>query len=90
MFAFGLGFLLCGCSTQYVVKLTNGGEFTTPSKPKLKGSAYYFKDAHGNQQSIPAGRVTEIEPASMAREEAQEHQFKAPTTTKKKHWYWPF
>ncbi len=78
--------LLCGCAHQYVMKLSNGQVISTPSKPKLKGPNYHYKDALGRENMIPAGRVTEIEPASMA---AEENQFKA-SNPKPKHWYWPF
>jgi hypothetical protein len=59
----------CGCAQHYLIKLNNGGRITTASKPRLKSGTYYFKDAKGNVQSIPAGRVAEIAPASMAKEE---------------------
>ncbi len=59
----------CGCSQQYLIKLNSGGQITTASKPRLKNGSYYFKDAKGNVQAIAAGRVREIEPASMAKEE---------------------
>ncbi len=78
--------LLCGCARQYVVKLNNGLQITTPHKPVLKGSSYYYKDAKGNEQVIPQSRVQLIEPASMAREETQF----TPQQPKQKHWYWPF
>lgn len=61
--------VLCGCAHQYVMKLTNGMQVTTASKPKLKGGNYYFKDAKGREVSVPQGRVREIEPASMTKEE---------------------
>lgn len=81
-----LALSLCGCSTQYQMKLTNGMKISTPGKPKLKGSYYYYKDAKGDEQVIPQSRVLEIEPESMAKEE---NKFK-PAEPKKKHWYWPF
>jgi hypothetical protein len=74
-----------GCAHQYVMKLTNGLEISTPSKPKLKGTSYHFKDAKGNDHVIPQGRVMQIEPASMAREE--EKSFKPAKPKKPKHWY---
>ena len=61
--------VLCGCAHEYVMKLTNGRQVTTASKPKLKGGNYYFKDAKGREVSVPQGRVREIEPASMTKEE---------------------
>src|SRR3974390_2714294 len=49
-----LGLLLvCGCTHQYVMKLGNGTRVTTASKPQLKGSNYYFKDATGQINAIP-------------------------------------
>jgi hypothetical protein len=84
-------FSLCGCAGQYVMKLTNGVTISTPSKPKLKGSNYYFKDARGEEQVIPQSRVMEIEPESMAKEEKEKEESKIKASqTKQKHWYWPF
>jgi hypothetical protein len=62
-------FALTGCARHYVMKLSNGTRITAASKPKYKEGAYYFKNAYGQEQSIPSGRVTEIEPASMAEKE---------------------
>ncbi len=78
--------VLCGCAHHYVMKLSNGVQITTPTKPKLKGSNYHFKDANGRDTVIPQSRVMMIEPASMAREE---NKFE-PVNPKKKKWYWPF
>ncbi len=59
----------CGCARHYLITLTNGGQITTNSKPRLKNVSYLFKDTKGKQQAVPAGRVTLIEPASMAKNE---------------------
>ena len=61
--------LLCGCAQYYVIKLSNGTRVTAIGKPKLKGSHYEYKDASGHMQRISDSRVTEIEPASMAKRE---------------------
>ncbi len=71
-----LGLLVClavapGCARHYVIKLNNGLQITTASKPKLKGASYHFKDAAGRDQSISEGRVREIYPASRAKEEKE-------------------
>ena len=63
------GILLCGCASNYVVKLNNGLRITTASKPKLQHGFYVFKDAKGNVQQVPQARVIEIAPASMAEDE---------------------
>ena len=81
-----LGLLACGgCANQYVMKLSNGREITTASKPKLKGNSYHFKDAKGNDNVVPQGRVLQIEPASVAHEEQK--AFKPSKPKKPKHWY---
>jgi len=76
---------LCGCASHYVIKLNNGSTVTTASKPKLKGSTYYYKDAKGDMVSLPQSRVREIEPASMAAEENK--QFTPPEPYKKPWWH---
>jgi prepilin-type N-terminal cleavage/methylation domain-containing protein len=75
----------CGCATQYTMKLSNGMVIETPSKPKLKGATYYYKDAHGEVHSVPAGRVVEVGPSSMVVEEKKTPSYPKP----KQHW-WQF
>jgi hypothetical protein len=60
--------LLAGCAQRYVMTLNNGAHITTRGKPQLKEGAYVFKDIQGQEGKIPAGRVTEISPASMLKE----------------------
>ncbi len=84
------GLLLCGgCTRYYVVRLTNGSQFGAIGKPKLREGTYFYTDGKGRDRTIPAGRVSEIMPASMAQEEEERGQMKA-SSSKKKHWYWPF
>jgi hypothetical protein len=79
---------ICGCAQHYVMKLSNGMQITADGKPKLKGSAYYYKDAQGREHAIAQGRVQMIEPESTA---AEENKFTVTQPQpKKKHWYWPF
>ncbi len=63
---FALAIAAAGCSRAYVMKLNNGLQITTASKPRLKHGQYEFKDARGRTGAIPEGRVREILPASMA------------------------
>ncbi len=81
-----VAFLFCGCAHPYVMKLSNGSQIVTASKPKLKGATYYFKDANGRTDSLPQSRVMVIEPASMAKQEAS---FKVHYPEPKRHW-WQF
>lgn len=69
-----LSVLLTGCARHYVITMNNGSRVTTQGKPKLQGGNYVFKDAKGQPGQVPAGRVREIAPASMATEEGS--QFK--------------
>jgi hypothetical protein len=82
-----VGLLACsGCASQYVMKLTNGREITAASKPKLVGMNYHFKDAKGQDNVVPQGRVLQIEPASVAQEENKKWQPAKPK--KERHWYY--
>jgi hypothetical protein len=55
-----------GCAHNYTMTLTNGTQLGAKGKPKLKEGVYYFTDASGNETSVPAGRVAQIEPAASA------------------------
>jgi len=61
--------VLCGCAQSYIIQMTNGTRITSANKPKLKNGTYVFKDALGNESSVPAGRVQQISPASQSKEE---------------------
>ena len=78
--------VLTGCAHHYVLKLTNGAEITTASKPRLKEGSYYFKDAKGEEHFVPVARVREIAPASMAAKESKPQPVKGGPP-KKRHWY---
>ena len=62
---------VCGCARSYVITLDNGRHITTASKPKLKDGHYVFKDGSGRDAYVGEGRVREIVPASMAKEEKE-------------------
>jgi len=77
---------LTGCAHHYVVKLGNGSQMTTTSKPKLKDGVYYFKDAKGEEHAVSAARVREISPSSVAQQEDKPKPLKSEPTRKRK-WY---
>lgn len=78
--------ILSGCAQQYVMKLHSGLAISTPGKPRLKDGEYHYKDAHGNDNVIPQSRVSEIVPASQAKED---EKFTPHYPKPKKHW-WQF
>ena len=61
--------LFVGCSNLYVITLDNGSRITTKSKPRLERGQYLYQDSKGVAGAVPAGRVREISPASMAKDE---------------------
>ncbi len=61
--------VLAGCGRHYVMKLSDGEEVVTGSKPRLKGAFYSYKDAAGHRDYVSQSRVLEIEPESMAHHE---------------------
>jgi hypothetical protein len=62
---------LTGCTQDYVITTNGGGQIATRGKPHLKNGAYSYNDwGSGQKKTIPAGRVTEIAPASMAEDES--------------------
>ena len=77
---------LTGCAHHYVMKLSNGAQVTTASKPKFKEGVYYFKDAKGVEHGVAAERVREIAPASVAEQEDKPKPMKSESPKKRK-WY---
>ena len=77
---------LTGCAHHYVMRLKNGTEITTASKPKLKEGIYSFKDAKGEEHFVAAGRVREVAPASVAARENKAKPLKSEPPKKRK-WY---
>ena len=77
---------LTGCANHYVMRLNNGSEITTATKPRLKDGTYHFKDAKGEEQLVPAFAVREVAPASMAERENKPQPVKMKSEKKRK-WY---
>lgn len=72
---------LCGCSHQYVIRMSNGTRLSAVGKPKLEKGYYVYKDAHGEKHAIAQGRVVEISNASIAEDEKS--KFIQPTAQQK-------
>lgn len=75
---------LCGCAHQYLLKLSNGDQILSISKPKLKGANYHFTGEMGGKHIIPQNRVVKIKSVSVVKEEAKPLP---PPPRKPKHWY---
>lgn len=58
--------LLTGCATRYNITLTSGNTITAYSKPRFENGSYVYKDAHGQNAYVSAGRVREIAPNNMS------------------------
>jgi len=77
--------LLCGCAHQYLMKLSNGDQLISLSKPKHVGTSYHFTDTSGIAHVIAQSRVIKVERVSPAKEEEKPS---SPASPKKpKHWY---
>jgi Bacterial protein of unknown function (DUF903) len=63
-----LAFVFCtGCASQYTLTLNNGDRITSRGKPRYdrERNLYFFKNAQGVPDAIPASRVREVSPSSM-------------------------
>jgi hypothetical protein len=77
--------VLCGCAHQYLMKLSNGDQVVSLSKPKLREHNYYFTDSEGVAAAVPQSRVVKIETISVVK---QDQKPPAPAKPKgRKHWY---
>ena len=77
--------VLCGCTHQYLMKLSNGDQVISLSKPKREGTNYLFTGSEGVTYVLPQSRVVKIKTISVVTEEKKPAP---PETPKKpKHWY---
>jgi len=75
---------LSGCARHYVLTMKNGSQVDAWGKPKLVNGSYHFKNAQGKDTAVSSSRVSEITPASAARNAEPLPSSKPP---KKRHWY---
>jgi hypothetical protein len=80
---------LCGCAQhQYLMKLSNGDEIISYSKPKLEGTSYHFTDDTGGKHVLPQNRVVKIRGVSVVNPAEKPAASESPAKPKKpKHWY---
>lgn len=76
---------LCGCVHEYLIKLNDGDQVISLSKPKFQGTNCYFIDTTGSRCMVPRSHVAKIRGISMV----HEGQKPAPSAPPKKprHWY---
>jgi len=77
--------VLCGCAHEYLIKLGNGDQIISVSKPKPQGTSYHFTDDSGMEHVIPQSRVVKIETVSVVKKE--ETPLSPAKPKKPKHWY---
>ena len=76
---------LCGCAHHYLMKLSDGDQTVSVSKPKLQGTNYHFTGTDGVGYAIPRSRVVKIKTISV--EEPVKRPSSQPKPNKPKHWY---
>jgi uncharacterized lipoprotein len=76
---------LCGCVRHYLMKLSDGDQTISVSKPKLQGTNYHFRGSDGGEYAIPRSRVVKIK--TIAVEKPEERPSSPPKPSKPKHWY---
>ena len=77
--------VLSGCAHHYLMKLSNGDQTISVSKPKLQGTNYLFTGRDGVGHVIPRSRVVKIK--TISAEEQEETPVSSPKPSKPKHWY---
>lgn len=80
---------LCGCAHQYLMKLSNGDQILSSSKPKLQGANYYYTDDTGAKYVIAKNRVVKIRAVSVVKAEGKPAAPPPPAKPKQpRHWYY--
>jgi len=64
----GVLVILCGCRHQYLMKLSNGDQIISSTRPKVQGTNYLFTDDNRVHYVIPRSRVAKIRPVTVEKE----------------------
>lgn len=79
---------VCGCAHQYLLKLSDGDQILSLTKPHPQGTNYLFTGETGTPCVLPRSRVVHIRAVSMVNEEQEAQKAASPAKPKKpKHWY---
>jgi len=65
----GVVVFLSGCRHQYLMKLSNGDQIFSSSRPKLQGTNYLFTDDSRVHYVIPKSRVAKIRAVKVVTQE---------------------
>jgi hypothetical protein len=52
---------ISACSSNYMIKATDGTVYQTQGAPSLQGGAYKFTDAQGNAQEVYLSKVAKVQ-----------------------------
>jgi hypothetical protein len=80
---------LCSCTHyQYLMKLSDGAQVISLTRPKFEGTNCYFTDGTGAPTRVARSRVIKIRAVTPVQEEAKPASSSRPAQPKKpKHWY---
>jgi len=79
---------LCGCVHEYLIKLSNGDQVISLSKPRSQGTNYFFTDTTGSASMVPRSRVVKIRAISFVEDGRKPAPPPSSEPPKKpKHWY---
>ncbi len=76
--------VLSGCAHQYLLKLDNGDQSLSYSKPKKQADTYHYTGETGVKCMIPQNRVVKIKSVEVVKEEPKPPP---PPPRKPRHWY---
>ena len=80
--------VLCGCQHQYIIRLKNGEQILSQSKPRLEGTNYYYSAGAGATFMVPRNHVVSVRAASLKKvQEEPAPPNSSPKPAKPKHWY---
>jgi hypothetical protein len=77
--------VLCGCAHHYLMKLSDGDQTISVSKPILQGTNYLFTGTDGVGYMVPRSRVVKIK--TISADDQEKRPLSPPKPHRPKHWY---